>query len=81
MTKKERYVRLADSIHDGAYDYTATIFNSITHNITVNCPLHGDFTVKASAHVNSAKGCPYCEDDKDVVVIPIEVLNSVLGDD
>nr|DAX15726.1 MAG TPA: restriction enzyme [Caudoviricetes sp.] len=48
---KEEFLKRAISIHNNAYDYTKTKFINIRSKITVNCPVHGDFTVLAKTHI------------------------------
>ena len=48
---KEEFLTRANSLHNHAYDYTKTKFINIRSEITVNCPIHGDFTVLAKSHI------------------------------
>lgn len=66
---KEEFLKRAISIHSNAYDYTRTKFINIRSKITVNCPIHGDFTVLAKSHIYrrpdantlvSSGTCPKC---------------------
>lgn len=66
---KEEFLKRAISVHSNAYDYTKTKFINIRSKITVNCPIHGDFTVLAKSHIYPRKdtntlvlsgSCPKC---------------------
>lgn len=48
---KEEFLERAISVHNNVYDYTKTKFINIRSEITVNCPIHGDFTVLAKSHI------------------------------
>lgn len=48
---KEEFLKRAINVHSNAYDYTKTKFINIRSKITVNCPIHGDFTVLAKSHI------------------------------
>lgn len=48
---KEEFLEHAISVHNNVYDYTKTKFINIRSEITVNCPIHGDFTVLAKSHI------------------------------
>lgn len=62
MTPINEFLEKAKKVHDNKYDYTNSIYSGIDHNITINCPTHGEFSIKASSHL-AGKGCPECEID------------------
>lgn len=41
-------------------DFSNTIYSGKMQNVTVRCPIHGDFTTKANSLMNSKYGCKYC---------------------
>lgn len=67
---QDMYITKALGIHHGKYSYQKTKYVNMRTNITVTCPLHGDFNVLASNHVKvlrrldishlSPTGCPEC---------------------
>lgn len=42
------------------YDYSLTVFTHSDDYIDVICPVHGVWSVKASAHLHDRSGCPSC---------------------
>lgn len=41
-------------------DFSNTKYLGKMQNVTVKCPIHGDFTTKANTLMNSKYGCKYC---------------------
>ena len=46
--------------HNNKYDYSKTIYNGIHNNVTIICPIHGEFEQIAKIHVHRGSGCPTC---------------------
>lgn len=55
----EEFIKKANKKHNGFYDYSNTIYTKGNKKIIINCPLHGQFTQEAIAHLNT-KGCKKC---------------------
>jgi len=55
----EEFKEKANEIHNGKYNYDKVVFTKLKENITVVCPIHGDFEQKASLHL-AGKGCRDC---------------------
>jgi hypothetical protein len=53
-------IEKANIIHNNKYDYSKFKNVGAHKNTTVICPVHGDFTVSASNHINNESGCPSC---------------------
>jgi hypothetical protein len=54
-----QFIKTSKQIHGDKYNYVKSKYvNNIT-DITINCPQHGDFTLKASYHIQGY-GCPKC---------------------
>jgi len=51
-------------VHNNKYDYSKTNYISLRDVITIICPIHGEFTQKASNHFCGKTGCKKCYDDK-----------------
>ena len=51
---------LPESLKKYNYSYEKTIYTGIYNIITVNCPIHGDFKIKATKHLLGHK-CKQCE--------------------
>lgn len=57
---REFIIRSRD-VHGDIYDYSKSIYISANQKVTVICPKHGEFEIRASAHYGSQKqGCASC---------------------
>lgn len=52
----------ATEIHQGKYDYSEVKFNILSDDVTIGCPVHGNFTQKANNHL-SGRGCYLCRNE------------------
>lgn len=61
MTKDE-FVEKSRKIHGDKYDYTETVYLSALEPVTIRCPKHGYFTLRAENHYlkSIGYGCPRC---------------------
>lgn len=59
-TEADKFIEKAKEVHGDKYDYSKTEYVTARKKITVTCPLHGDFDIKAASHVNSKQGCKEC---------------------
>ena len=62
MSKKrttEEFIKLANDIHKGKYDYSIAEYKNKEEKIDIICPIHGVFKQKASLHLKGS-GCPKC---------------------
>ena len=59
----DRFIQRAVSIHGDRYSYYNSNYKGSNQKITVTCKIHGDFSVKANAHLNG-NGCPKCSNNK-----------------
>lgn len=59
MYSKEKFVELANKVHNNRYDYSKSVYKGSTKDILITCPKHGDFIQRASAHLEG-EGCPVC---------------------
>ena len=55
----EDFIALASKIHNGKYDYSATVYNGMHEYVEFICPEHGKIRQKAYLHLDSC-GCPQC---------------------
>ena len=53
------YKFLVEKIHGDKYNLDKVVYTKINKNITVGCPVHGDFQIQA-ANFKRGKGCPLC---------------------
>lgn len=56
---QDNFIEKANLIHKNKYDYTKTVYGGGKNSIIIICPVHGEFTQQASAHL-SGQGCPKC---------------------
>ena len=59
-TKNELFVKKCQIKHNNKYDYSKTNYNGIHQNVTIICPIHGEFEQVAKIHVHRGSGCPSC---------------------
>lgn len=60
ITKKEFFTRV-NKKHNFKYDYSKVKFTKLKQNIIIICPIHGEFSQRASSHFYN--GCINCRDD------------------
>ena len=61
-TKKmtnEEFIENSKIIHNNFFSYERCKFTNVSSKVIVTCPIHGDFEVKASNHLNGAN-CKMC---------------------
>lgn len=58
----EEFVKKAKYVHNNYFDYGKTEYVSANKKITVTCPIHGDFNVKANNHL-TGHNCPKCSNE------------------
>lgn len=57
---REDFIRNATFVHNGYFTYEhSDDFTNVSSLVTVTCPVHGDFKVKANNHLNGAN-CKKC---------------------
>lgn len=60
-TKKSlsKFIEEAKAIHGDTYDYSKTIYHDALSNVTIICPIHGEFEQIANQHLKGS-GCVKC---------------------
>lgn len=53
------FINRSQVIHSDLYDYDSAIYKGSFDNITITCPIHGDFEQLPSNHLQGA-GCKFC---------------------
>lgn len=53
------YVESVMKVHSNYYSYQNGEYKGMHEDITVTCPIHGDFEIEAVYHLKGG-GCPYC---------------------
>lgn len=61
---KAEFVKRAKQIHGNKYDYSKSLYIDATTNITIICPIHGEFEQTPNNHINMKQGCPHCKESK-----------------
>lgn len=61
-TSTAQFVEKAKRIHGSKYDYSQTVYKGNAHRLTIQCPLHGPFVIKANSHLVMKAGCKKCAD-------------------
>lgn len=57
---KEMFLAKAKLKHGNKYSYEKLNYISREHEVTITCPVHGDFQQRAGRHLESKKGCTKC---------------------
>jgi len=60
----EYYIDKADKIHGGIYKYFKDEITKSSSNTRIVCPVHGEFIMSMSRHIDSKQGCPRCGREK-----------------
>jgi superfamily II DNA or RNA helicase len=56
----EQFIEEAKVIHGDKYDYSKVVYVGNKKEVTIICPIHGAFDVRASHHTHSMVGCARC---------------------
>ena len=63
MNRNEEFIERVKKIHNNKYDYSKTIYFAEKYDITVICPIHGEFEIIAKEHLRGL-GCKECDGKK-----------------
>lgn len=55
---------LFSSLHNNFYNYDKLVYKTMHLKVIVTCPIHGDFTVTPSMHLQRKTGCSKCAFEK-----------------
>lgn len=66
ITKTEKFIEKAISIHGEQYDYSDSEFKTVDTKLKIICkiPKHGTFLQTPNKHLNRKQGCPICGIEK-----------------
>lgn len=64
IVNTEIFIRESTELHGGKYDYRKTVYTETLGFVIIICPIHGEFTQRASSHLSQGNGCKQCADDK-----------------
>ena len=65
----------AEKIHRGFYKYDKSLYIDSHTDVTITCPIHGDFLQSPNAHLRG-QGCPRCASSRVVLEEAVEKLLS-----
>lgn len=66
------FIRRAREVHGDKYDYSKTVYISAIKDVTIICPIHGEFEQRPANH-NIGRGCRACGGSK-----PLSITNFVI---
>jgi G:T-mismatch repair DNA endonuclease (very short patch repair protein) len=58
--KPDEFIRRAEEVHPGRFDYIKTTYVNMTTKVVVTCRKHGDFEISPIKLVYGKQGCPVC---------------------
>ena len=76
----EEFIADAQKIHGNKYDYSKVNYINNRTNVTVTCPIHGDFNVCPDNHL-AGNGCPKCAGKHRTSEELIQLLRDARGDE
>lgn len=76
----EEWVKKAKKIHGNKYDYSKVNYINNSTKICIICPIHGEFWMSPTAHVDGKQGCKICSGKKLTKNIFIEKARKIHGD-
>lgn len=59
----DKFIDMSRTVHGDTFCYDNVIYTGIESVVSVTCKVHGDFTIKPSAHMRGV-GCPDCKTEK-----------------
>jgi len=59
LSSTEEFIKKVRLVRGDKYDYSKTEYVNSKTNVTITCPIHGDFEQTPQGHL-SGKGCPRC---------------------
>ena len=62
MSKKltqEEFIEKAKKVHGDKYGYNKTVYINNKKKVTITCPIHGDFEIRADGFLKGC-GCQEC---------------------
>lgn len=71
------FIEKSNAIHNFKYDYSHTHYITCNDKISINCPIHGEFTIIAKDHIHNRRGCKICSQGENQ---PESYIQTVLDD-
>jgi hypothetical protein len=63
MYTQEQIIEKFKKVHGDRYDYSNVVFTKTINNVSIICPIHGEFLQSPHAHLKG-QGCPKCGIEK-----------------
>jgi len=63
LMDNESFIDSSNTVHNNFYDYSNVIYLNSSTEVTINCPIHGNFKQTPNSHI-SGHGCRNCGYDK-----------------
>lgn len=60
MWDTQRFIEEARKVHGDKYDYSKVNYVNKRTNVTIICPIHGEFSQNPHGHISGGNGCPEC---------------------
>ena len=76
----EVYKSRVTEIHKGRYTYPSLKFYGVDKPVSIECPIHGEFTTVAANHLYAKSGCPKCALTKKNTVDFVAQATKIHGD-
>lgn len=57
------FIKKSSEKHNNRYTYSKSVYTNNSSELTITCPVHGDFSQIASVHMRG-RGCPSCNKHK-----------------
>ena len=60
MNRQEKFIEKATKKHGGKYSYHHVNYIDAKTNVSITCPIHGDFLQTPNDHISNGHGCRKC---------------------
>lgn len=67
------FIKKANIKHNNKFDYSKCDYVNAKNNISIICPIHGEFRQKPSSHLSSKHGCPKCANECGSVILSHDI--------
>lgn len=84
MHTTEEFIARAKAVHGDKYDYSKAVYTGTAKEIAIICRVHGDFKLKAAAHLQGSE-CKRCKrvqkmENKSSIIAPTKYTKKVTLD-
>jgi len=64
INKTDYFIKKSRKIHSDKYNYSKVDYKTNFTNVTIICPIHGEFEQSPNRHTNQESGCPLCAPER-----------------